>query len=236
MKAGFFLFLLAGLALVSCHNSDRGSDNRYSEDRELSGVSRLRINGVFNVYLSQSDQESLTIEGSPELAENLKITQEGDLLILELEELNSGIFDKKELRVNLSIADLEEFEFDGVGNIQTTETFMVDQVSIIGEGVGNLKLEFETEQLDADLNLVGKMELRGKAAKASIKNEGIGNIEASGFITQDLDLVSSGIGKVDVHCEGNLSMVVDGIGKVSYSGNPNVIKKEISGIGKIEAK
>jgi hypothetical protein len=28
---------------------------------------------------------------------------------------------------------------------------------------------------------------------------------------------------------------VDGIGKVSYTGNPTIIKKEVSGIGKVEA-
>lgn len=236
MKARFFLLLLTGLAVGSCRNSEGTSDNRYSEARELDGVSRLRINGIFNLYLTQSDQESITMYGSSELAEHLKITQDGDLLILEMEEFNSSIFDNKELRVDLSIASLKEFEFDGVGNIQTTGSFIVDQVKINGDGVGNLKLEFEAQQLDADLNLVGKMELKGKADRVSIKNEGIGSIEASKLIAQDMDLVSSGIGKMDVHCEGNLSMKVDGIGKVTYSGNPNVTKKEVSGIGKVEPK
>jgi hypothetical protein len=236
MKARFFLFLLTGLAVISCRNSDSGSDNRFSEEKPLDGVARLQINGAFNLYLTQSDQESLTLDGSSELAEKLKFRQEGDLLILEMEEYNSSFFDEKELRVNLSISDLSEFEFDGVGNVQTTGSFIVDRVTIRGEGVGNLELEFETEELEADMNLVGKMELKGKATKATIKNEGIGNIDASKLITQDMDLTSSGIGKVDIHCEGNLSMKVEGIGKVTYSGNPNVVKKEISGIGKVEPK
>jgi hypothetical protein len=236
MKARFFLFLLTGLAVISCRNSDSGSDNRFSKEKSLDGVARLQINGAFNLYLTQSDQESLTLDGSTELAEKLKFRQEGDLLILEMEEYSSSFFDKKELRVNLSISDLTEFEFDGVGNVQTTGSFIVDRVTIRGEGVGNLELEFETEELEADMNLVGKMELKGKATKATIKNEGIGNIDASRLITQDMDLISSGIGKVDIHCEGNLSMKVEGIGKVTYSGNPNVVKKEISGIGKVEPK
>lgn len=235
MKASFLLSLFTGLALFSCHSSDRGSDNRYTEDRDLDGVSRLRISGVFNLNISQSDQERLSIDGSPELAENLNITQEGDLLILELKELNSGIFHDNSLQVNLAISDLKELEFDGVGNIQTTETFNVDQVRIKGEGVGNLELDFETQKLDANLNLLGKMDLRGKADKVSIRNEGIGKIDASQFVAQDMDLVSSGIGKIEVHCEGDLSLKVDGIGKVTYTGNPTVIKKEVSGIGRVEA-
>lgn len=236
MKPTFFLFLLTGLALISCRPSESGSDNRFSEEKNIEGVSRLRINGVFNLRLTQSDNESLTIDGSPELAEKLKVTQEGDLLILEMEEFNSSFFDKQDLKVNLAISNLEEFQFDGVGNIQTTGTFLVDQVKIQGEGVGNIEMEFQTENLDADLNMVGKMTLRGKSTKVTLQNEGIGNIDASQLIAQEMEVKSSGIGKMDVHCEGNLSMVVEGIGKVTYSGNPNVIKKEISGIGKVEAK
>jgi hypothetical protein len=49
-----------------------------------------------------------------------------------------------------------------------------------------------------------------------------------------MDVNSSGIGKVEVNCVGDLSLVVDGIGKVSYTGNPRIIKKEVSGIGKVE--
>lgn len=235
MKPTFFLFLLAGLDLSSCKTNDSGSDNRFSEERTIEGVSRLQIHGVFNLHLTQSDNESLTIDGSPGLAEKLKVTQEGDLLILEMEEFNSSFFDKKDLKVNLSISNLEDFQFDGVGNVQTTGTFIVDRVKILGEGVGNLEMDFQTEELDANLNLVGKLTLRGKSNRVSINNEGIGNIDASQLIAQDMELVSSGIGKMNVHCEGNLSMTVDGIGKVTYSGNPNVIKKEVSGIGKVEA-
>jgi len=236
MKPKFFFSLLTGLALISCRPNEGGSDNRFSEEKNIEGVSRLQISGVFNLHLTQSDKESLTIAGSPELAEKLKVTQEGDLLILEMEEFSTGFFDKKELQVNLAISNLEEFQFDGVGNIQTTGTFIVDSVSINGEGVGNIELDFQTEKLGAELNLVGKMTLRGKTTKVTLQNEGIGNIDASQLIAQDMEVKSSGIGKMDVHCEGNLSMVVEGIGKVTYSGNPNVIKKEISGIGKVEAK
>lgn len=229
------LLLIATLALFSCQSSDRQSENRISDERELSGVTKLRVSGVFDLILNQSDQESLSFEGSSELAEKLKITQEGDLLILEMEEFHSGIFDRKALRVNLSISKLEDLEFDGVGNIQTIGEFIVEEVRLSGNGVGNLELGFDAKELIVNLDMVGKMELKGSADQVFLKNEGIGNLDASQLIAQDLELQSSGIGKVDVHCEGNLSLQVDGIGKVSYSGNPKLIKKEINGIGKVEA-
>lgn len=228
------LLVVLALALFSCQSSDQQTQNRFSEERELEGVTKLRINGVFNLILNQSDQESLSFDGSSELAEKLKITQEGDLLILEMEEFHSGFFDRKDLTVNLSISNLEKLEFEGVGNIRTTGEFAVDKVSVKGSGVGNLELEFQAKMLDVNLDMVGKMELKGSADQVFLKNEGIGNLDASQLIAQDMELHSSGIGKVDVNCVGDLSLQVDGIGKVKYSGNPNVIKKEINGIGKVE--
>jgi hypothetical protein len=233
MKTNLFLFAL--VALLSCHPSEKKQDYSITEERNLEGVTKLRISGVFNLYLTQSDQESLSMYGSSELADKLKITQQGDELILEMEEFNAGIFDSKDLQVNLSIANLEEFEFEGVGNIQTTETFTVDSVWVRGDGVGNLDLEFQAKEMTVDLNMVGKMSLKGNADRVFLKNEGIGNLDASELVVQDMDLQSSGIGKVDVNCTGQLSLQVDGIGKVSYSGNPKLIKKEINGIGKVEA-
>jgi hypothetical protein len=220
--------------LISCTSRQDGqSDNRFSEVRTLEGVSRIKISGVFDLNLTQSDQESLTLDGNSELAEKLKVSQVGDLLILEMEELNSGFFDDYELNVNLSISDLQELEFDGVGNIKTTGNFTLKSFKIRGEGIGNLSLEIEANAIDANLNMMGNMTLRGKADTMILKNEGIGNIDASNLITQKLDLLSSGIGKVAVHCEGELSLEVDGIGAVSYTGNPTVIKEKVDGIGKV---
>lgn len=229
------LLVVAALALFSCQSSDKQAENQFSEERELDGVTKLRVNGVFDLILNQSDQESLSFNGSSELAEKLKITQEGDVLILEMEEFHSGIFDRKDLQVNLSISNLEELKFDGVGNIRTTGEFTVDEVIVSGSGVGNLELGFQAKKLDVNLNMVGKMELKGSSDQVFLKNEGIGNLDASQLTAQDMELHSSGIGKVDVNCVGNLSLQVDGIGKVKYSGNPKLIKKEINGIGKVES-
>jgi hypothetical protein len=235
MKFNSSLLLAAffGLLISCTSRQDQQSDNRFSEVRTLDGVSRLKISGVFDLNLTQSDQESLTLDGSEEMAKKLKVTQEGDLLILEMEELNSGFFEDYELNVNLSISDLQELEFDGVGNIKTTGNFALKSFKISGEGIGNLSLDIEANTIDANLNMMGNMTLRGKADTMVLKNEGIGNIDASNLITQKLELVSSGIGKVAVHCEGELSLEVDGIGAVSYSGNPTVIKERVDGIGKV---
>lgn len=237
MKAIFyFLAIPLFLLFVSCAERNfSSSGDEVQEKKALSGVTRLKIDGVFNLTISQSDEESIEVEGDEAMIKKLLIDQDGDLLSLKMEEdVVDGFFDDKNLRITISIKDLKELNYEGVGNVKTNGLFKVADLKLLGNGVGNLELELDAQEIDADFDMVGNIKLQGKANRAIFINNGIGNLDASQLIVQDMDVNSSGIGKVEVNCVGDLSLIVDGIGKVSYTGNPNIIKKEVSGIGKVE--
>ena len=221
-----FLFAI----LISC---DPPSEEEYYEKRELEEFSRLKLSGAFNVNISQADQQSLTIEGSSELAEKLEVIQEGDLLELKLRGQDRSSSRKNGLRISLTIVDLEELEFEGAGIIKTTHPLDLSDFQLIGKGVGNIELDLHAENVDAKLNFVGNMVLRGRADVLRIQNEGLGNINASKLVAGNVDLNSSGIGNISLHCEDELSLQVNGIGKVSYTGQPTIIREEISGMAKV---
>lgn len=230
-----FIFLLAVLTLFSCtvNNSSNESDNRITDDRDLEEVTHLKVTGIFNLYLSQGEKPSIRIDGSEDQLRKFKTIQNGDFLELEFDEINSGIFSDSRPDVYLTLSQLEELVFEGVGNIKTEGSFKVDDIRLEGDGVGNILLQFEASKIDAQFNMMGNMTLEGSAAEITLSNEGIGNIDASKLLAQTMTLTSSGIGRVAVNCTGDLSITVNGIGTVSYTGNPNVIKEEINGIGKV---
>ena len=233
-----FQFLAIPLLLLSFSCDEKKysvSTSSIQEKKSLSEVTRVHIDGVFNLILIQSDQESIEVEGDEELIKKILIDQDGDLLTISMEEdIEDNFFVKEELRITLSLKDLKELKYHGVGNVKTKGTFKVGDVRLIGSGVGNLELDLDAQQIDADFDMVGNINLQGKASRAFFTNNGVGNLDASNLIVKDMEVNSSGIGKVEVHCTGGLSLVVDGIGSVSYSGHPQVLKKEVSGIGKVE--
>jgi hypothetical protein len=233
-----FQFLAIPLLLLSFSCDERNysvSTASIQEKKNLTGVTRLQLDGVFNLTITQSDQESIEVVGDESMIKKMLIDQDGDLLTLSMEEnLGDNFFSKKELRINLNLKDLKELKYDGVGNVKTKGIFKVGDVRLIGSGVGNLELELDAQQIDADFDMVGNINLQGKANRAFFTNNGVGNLDAVNLIVKDMEINSSGIGNVEVHCTGDLSLVVDGIGKVSYSGNPRILKKEVSGIGKVE--
>ena len=236
MKTNFaILFLLLGTMLQSCTlNFKSKSENQVTDSRDIEGTKRLKVSGIFNLYLSQGDRPAIRIEGDEELTKKLKITQDGDWLELDFEKVNESFFkNNSKVNVYLTLSELEEFVFDGVGNIKTETALEVNDLSIKGDGVGNLTIELEANTVKADFSMLGNINLRGTVNAIGLSNDGLGNVDASDLIAQNMNLRSSGIGRVAVHCEGDLSIVVDGIGTVRYTGNPNVIKEEINGIGKV---
>jgi hypothetical protein len=205
----------------------------YEETVDVEGVTRLKVKGAFNLYLYQGDLESMRIEGNEDLVKKLKVNQQGDILELSLEEENMRLFGKEGIQVHLTLAELRQLQFEGAGNIQSREQFDVTDFWVNGNGVGNIELELDADKVTAKLNFVGNMVLKGFADQFDLSNEGVGNIDASQLSVQKATVNSSGIGAVSVHCEGELSLKVSGIGTVSYTGNPTIVYENISGIGKV---
>lgn len=229
------LVLATLLATLNCsHRSSDQTDAQTKETKPLVGVSALKIDGVFNLHLIQSDQEQITLEGSQELVDELLIHQEGNVLVLEIRNDQSFIFEDEELTITVSLAKLHSLEYNGVGNARTEGTFKIDTLDLSGNGVGNLHLSLEANSITADFDMVGNITLDGRSQSASFINKGIGNLDASQLVVQDLTLTSSGIGKVEVYCTGDLFLEADGIGKVSVSGDPRFTNKSVRGLGKVE--
>ncbi|PSK99275.1 head GIN domain-containing protein [Cecembia rubra] len=236
MKKYKFLLVLAFMAglLFSCEsNNSRSSGEQIEEERSLEPFSRLKVSGIINLYLSQGDSESLRVEGDKQWVEQLKVEQRGNLLSIRLKEGQKSWGKNEKIEVYLQLKDLSELEFEGAGQIKTSSLLDLDELLITGKGVGNIVLELDAELLEAKLNFVGNMELKGFSRELLIENEGVGNIDASQLICQKVELASSGIGMIAVHAEEELIMNVSGIGSVSYTGNPKQVTENVSGLGKV---
>lgn len=228
------LIFLLGACTISTNKSNN-SEDVVTDDRSISSFSKLSVHGVFNLYLSQGDKESLRIEADEQTMDEIITRNDGEELIIELEE-GFELFDREQINIYLTITDLDSFEFEGVGNIKTESVLRLKDLDLKGEGVGNTKLELEADRINAEFNLVGNVSLSGKVETMNLKNNGLGNVDASDLKAQFMTLNSNGIGNVEVHCEKEISITANGIGKVTYSGDPEVKNLNRSGIGKVEKK
>jgi hypothetical protein len=239
MKTQYYLLAISFLAMVSCtsrSSRDRiDSGESVTDERDLNGISQVKISGSINLYLRQGDNESLRIEGDEKAISLLEINENGDLLEIGYRDEDDvkNIFENFTPDIYLTVSDLHKLSFDGVVTIESENTIQVENLIITGDGIGKIDLEIEAKMIDANFNMMGSIVLRGNVESIKLSNEGMGRIDASKLISQKMTLSSSGIGKIDVFCEDELSIIVNGIGSVNYSGNPKVIREDVNGIGKV---
>jgi hypothetical protein len=231
---GIFIAFIVSSCSISREKSDL-SGNLVTQERTISDFSELEVRGIFNLYLSQGDRVELQIVADEQTHEDISVISKGEKLILDFKK-NEKVFGNQEINVYLTVKDLSSFEFDGVGVVKTEMPLKLNHLKLVGNGVGNTNLELIVKKLDAEFNMVGNITLRGKAETVLLQNDGVGNLDASELITDFMTLESEGIGKVEVYCEKELSITVNGIGKVTYSGDAEIKKLERNGIGKVEKK
>ena len=102
---------------------------------------------------------------------------------------------------------------------------MPEIASFRGEGAGLIKLNnVKGERFDVNYRGAG-----------SLQAQGVGEVNARNLVAQDADVSFEGIGSVEVHAKNRLNASVQGMGSLTYYGNPRQLNKVVAGIGSVVA-
>ena len=108
-------------------------------------------------------------------------------------------------------------------------------VEVDGNGVYDLRATgLDNEQTEIYAQGVGSIRLEGKTVDLQIECEGVGDVDASELVAKNADVRVEGIGDVYVFVEGDLRARVSGLGEIVYSGNPESVDDHVDGFGSIE--
>ena len=105
------------LSVVSCNISlVRGSGNVISEDRDVSGFSKISLSGSGSLYIEQGNEESLTIKAEDNLVPLIRTEVSGNTLSIGTK-LGTSITPTKSIEFYLKVKDVESISVSGSGSI-----------------------------------------------------------------------------------------------------------------------
>jgi len=238
-QSGVIIMLIAIAILQSCvfDNSERVSGNGkvIKQERTVTSFSSIAASGVFNIYFSQVDKESLVIEVDENLLPLIETKVEDNTLHIDLKE-HFNIRHARKKNIYVTFKEINRLKISSVGNTETSGRLHFNELILEHSGVGNLNLDVECNKLVANIHSVGQVTLKGKVVNAEINNSSMGNTNASELVTDILKLENSSVGNVEVHAEKEISIHSSGVGNVSYTGNPIVRELSSSGIGRVVKK
>jgi hypothetical protein len=236
--------MVAVLFVTACDNSTistgdggpvtEGNGKLKKEDRVMNGFNKIHIEGVFNVTLIQSGEEALSVESDENLLP-LVITKVHDsILDIKLKD-NISIKNPKKINVRVHLKNVNNILMKGVGMLRSAGTLNLKELKLENEGVGATALTLNVKKLDVKTESVGTLTLNGTALDVTINQNGVGLLKAAGLKANNLSLETKGIGASEVYAVYQMKIESEGLGSVSYKGDP--VKKSIrsKGLGKISA-
>ena len=188
-----------------------GSGVSMTETRADSNYSALDISIAFDqIIVHCGSGYSMTIAGDDNIVPHIITRVKDDVLHVSSEQE----FDTRaESVLTIHIQILDTLSFQGVGEMT------VDKL--------------DSKVFHCDFSGVGSCTLTGKVNNFTMNMNGVGSINAIELIANIVDANVNGIGSAEVYAIDSLHAAVNGIGGLTYYGNPK--KKDISNsfLGKI---
>lgn len=205
------------------------------EIRNVSGFTGISLSISANVYLSQSSDYRVELEGDADYLEEIETIVDGDILKIKNKDHFNFDFRNKKINVYISMPKVCSVSVSGSGDIIAQTAIKSDDLKIKISGSGNVKIEsLSVKNLDLGISGSGDIKMSGTdiAETASYSISGSGDIDNQDLQCKKVDIHVSGSGDVRVWAVEELDARVSGSGDVYYKGRP-IVNAKSSGSGGI---
>ncbi len=224
-KAVFTIALLTGLA---AHAQEGKS---YAPGP----FSRLEVDGVAKVSLTQSDKDQVFVRGNAETQERVEVSLSGGKLMIHTAG-NWKFWRKDPLVVDVQMREPLAIVLSGASDLQASGPIKTPRLSVDISGAADVRLDaVDTGELRFDISGAGDGRLAGRTGMLVITLSGTGKIKAEDLKANAAKVSISGAGGARLWVTDMLNASISGIGDVDYFGSPSKVTREVSGLGSIKA-
>ena len=227
--------LLLVMVATSCTLVARKKE-KVEKNFSIKSFTSVRSHIVGNVIYTQSDDVSVYAEGDKKLMDLLTIIEEDDGSLSIFLDAKIRNLSKKDLTVYISSPTIEKAILSGVGNFKMEGSVDVDNLVIDFEGVGNFEAMYlRANSVEADYEGVGNLKLGGTTNQLHIESDGVGLVNAEKLRAKNAVVRANGVGGVRVYASESIDVFNNGVGNITYYGDPEVKNLRSAGVGKIRA-
>ena len=209
------IVLLAGcvVLVVGCHLPGiRGNGQIKTEERPIADFINLDGGGAFEIEW-QNGSPALRITTDENLLRYVETNVSGDTLHLRTRE---HIWPTHGIKVVISSPTRSGGKMRGAIKL-TVKQLSGPIFALEAKGASQVSLDGSVDRLLVDMT-------------------GASQLAAAGLQAKIAEISTTGAGDAEVAVTDTLKVVITGAGKVTYSGNPPTIKKQITGAGSIRHK
>jgi len=212
-KIPFVLLAACAVVVAGCHLPGiRGNGHIKTEERQVAAFANLDVAGAFEIEW---------LNGSPAV----RITTDENLLL--------------HIEANVSDDTLHLRTRDHVWPTHGIKVVISSPTRTGGRIRGAVKLtvkQLSGPSFALESKGASEVSLDGSIDRLLVDMTGASQLAADGLKAKTAEISTTGAGDAEVAVTDSLKVVITGAGKVTYSGNPPTIKKQITGAGSIRHK
>lgn len=201
------------------------------KSRTTAEFTGIETSGNFNVTLTQSEQPSLIIEAPDNIESLIKTEVSNGILHISFAKGKMRLDSTPKLFIN--VKKLESIEASGITKIKATNKFTVDKIKLEISGVGNIEMELQANEIRTEQSGAGNIKLSGTTNLLKADISGAGNLKSADLKSDSVIIDISGVGEAKVNAIKSLEADVSGAGSINYTGNPEIKKVKVSGVGSV---
>lgn len=215
-------------------NRVRGSGVKVEKQRALAAFTSLRIDGPFDVRLTQAGSDQATVVADDNIEPLVETVVEGDTLIVRMKR-DSGFTTRLSPTVRLDARALQSVTINGSGDL-AVERFKAERLALRVEGSGAVALGVvELKELSVDIGGSGDVRVAGRAEQQQWKINGSGDVDAGALAGRAARVELHGSGDVSLGVTEQLDAKLSGSGDLSYAGRPQ-LRQSVTGSGEIHRR
>lgn len=227
------IFAISLMFVLSACNVVKGNGNVTDEVFDLSGFSEVQFDGVGDVFIEVGEVESVIIRTDENLQERMKAEVRGDTLYVGQREGNN-LMNSTEITFLITVTDLDKVVVSGAGDM-TIDGIQGDSLELELDGATDTTItDIDVNNLTIEISGAGGANASGNADALSVSISGVGEFLGFDLVTDTADIQISGAGSAEVNVNDSLTGSIDGVGDVTYRGNPTV-DVDRNGLGDVSA-
>jgi hypothetical protein len=228
MKKNLFILLILCLTLISYKSLAQ------KQKRQVNGFDEISMGISGDLYLTQGSNTSLELEGDPDDLEDIITEVRSGTLVIKYKNNTGWRFGRDRINIYLTMSDVSAVSIGGSGKILGENTIESDDLNISVSGSGNIQLDVKADDLIQKISGSGSITVSGTADHTDISISGSGNLDALELEVDHCVVKISGSGRCKIYVGDSLEANISGSGSVHYKGDPDKIRSNVSGSGRVK--
>lgn len=219
--------LILGLLMTSCNFNfnigTKGNGNVKTTERTVNGTyDQIEVSRGLDVYLTQGDNQSISVQADENLHDIIKTEIEGNVLKIYAEE---NISFSQALKVKVTFKNISRISASSGSDVYSTNTITNESLKLSTSSGSDMTLNVETNSLECEASSGSDLNLTGSTVTFSAQASSGSDIDARKLNAETSHVKAASGADIIVNTSKELIAKASSGGGVSYIGTPEKIEK-----------